>query len=86
MSVNPPSGPTQVLVPADDEIKKEVPKKEPEYLLYYPYRATQSLEGLSNGTMSHTVAKAQDDKDGLVASDLLWCHKLMTDEEKMPIT
>ncbi len=82
MSVNPPSGPTQVLVPADDEIKKEVPKKEPEYLLYYPYRATQSLEGLSNGTMSHTVAKAQDDKDGLVASDLLWCHKLMTDEEK----
>lgn len=82
MSVNPPSGPTQVLVPADDEIKKEVPKKEPEYLLYYPYRATQSLEGLSNGTMSHTVAKAQDGKDALVASDLLWCHKLMTDEEK----
>lgn len=82
MTTDPPSGPTQVLVPADGEIKKEVPKKEPEYLLYFPYRATQSLEGLGNGTMIHSVKEDQNLKESIEASDLLWCHKLLSEEEK----
>lgn len=81
MSTDPPSGPHQVLVPCDDEIKKEVPRKENEYLLYFPYTATQSLARLSKG-MSHTVKEDQNDESSFTASDLLWCHKLMTEEEK----
>ena len=82
MTDNPPSGPHQVLVPCDDEIKKEVPEKENEYLLYYPYVATQSLTGVSNGNMKFTVKEEQKTEANLKASDLLWCHKLLTVEEK----
>lgn len=82
MTDNPPSGPHQVLVPCDDEIKKEVPEKENEYLLYYPYVATQSLTGVSNGDMKFTVKEEQKTEANLKASDLLWCHKLLTAEEK----
>ncbi len=82
ISKEPPSGPHQVLVPADDQIKKEIPKKENEYLLYFPYSATRSLAGLSNGSMSHTIKEDQSVQSNLTESDLLWCHKLMSDEEK----
>lgn len=82
MTDDPPSGPHQVLVPCDDEIKKEVPEKENEYLLYYPYVATQSLTGVSNGNMKFTVKEEQKTEANLKASDLLWCHKLLTAEEK----
>lgn len=81
MTSDPPSGPRQVLVPCDDEIKKEVPENEPEYLLYYPYMATQSLDGLSDGDMKFTVKEDQKEEANLKASDLLWCHKMLTDEE-----
>ena len=82
MTNEPPSGPHQVLVPCSDgEIKKEVPKKEPEYLLYYPYKATASLKMLTDG-MTHTVKEDQSDEKSHNESDLLWCHKLMSDTEK----
>lgn len=77
----PSDPPRQVLVPCDDEIKKEVPKNEDEYLLYFPHTATQSLERLTKG-MSHTVKEDQSVKANLTDSDLLWCHKLMTETDK----